>query len=65
MSRGWGVGLAAFGVLLSLQFSAEARPLARQIQFGQWNAGSDIVFDAVVADFKGVERRIGFRLAKR
>lgn len=39
--------------------------MARQIQFGQWNAGSDIVFDAVVADFKGVERRIGFRLAKR
>ncbi len=59
--------IVAAATLIALTFglvSVDARQLARQIQFGQWNAGSDIVFDFRVADFAGVERRLGFRLAK-
>jgi hypothetical protein len=51
-------------VLVVALVPSQARQLARQIQFGQWSAGSDIVFDYRVADFHGVEHRIGFRLAR-
>lgn len=65
--RRWWSSAAACLIALAL-FAAlvpgQARQLARQIQFGQWSAGSDIVFDYRVADFNGVEHRIAFRLAQ-
>jgi hypothetical protein len=51
-------------VLVVALVPSQARQLARQIQFGQWSAGGDIVFDYRLSDMDGVERRIGFRLAK-
>jgi hypothetical protein len=44
--------------------SAQAGQVARQVQFGQWAAGEEIVFDYRVVDFGGAEKRITFRLAK-
>ncbi len=56
--------MALLVAALGLAGAAQARQLARQISFGKWGAGEDIVFDYRIADLRGQERRIGFRIAR-
>jgi hypothetical protein len=56
--------LLVVALALAVAGAAPAGQPARQISFGKWNAGEDVVFDYRIADLQGREQRLGFRIAQ-